>query len=435
MIPIDLIEAIGEMDENFIRLCFDEPERPHISECQPICSDIQHSEPKAAAKRTEKKKIQQPKTASGSAFLAYLLTAGCTAACIAGFSVLIRMSDSKGTEYLRSNAPGTAITQLTQASESETTSEAIVQVTTAAEIVCTITEKPTSENTLSKRTISETERLITAETTALSAIEDVSEPIETKTVHASTVFETETTTLLTEPKVQKPDPADDLNEKIKRISRGKASGTLTLLDELNGEQYGWYTVYEGERSAIVYSETPEILDGAIAEDDALSHRTIVRTAYPEAGENCWKLSFISSHPNQLTDDMARCLLDIMENAQCGTLLDIIIEDFKLPMEFETGSAYYLPICLSESCEWGLLEEYADVIDLEHSIVIENFESKSLQDVLDFSVSLSQDDRDKKDCIVFLSIKDPNDHQQLFEIAKELEQRGDVKLFSNYFLKE
>ena len=440
MNPIDIMKALCDVSEDIIGLRFDKSNDSQETEMPAISSVPPQSAQNAAAKKSETMEIQQTKKASGSAFLSYLLTAGCTVACIAGFSLLIRMSYSNDTEFLHSDAPGgAAITQLTQASVTETTTAATVPVTTAAEFVSAVTEQTASEIILSMETTTDTELLITAETTAQFEIEEITEmkmtEAVTETVSASTAEVTETTVQTTELEMQKPEPVDNLDEKLHQIASGNGSGTVTLLDEMDGEQYGWYIVPDGERSAIVYSETPEILDKAIAENDALSHRTIVRTAYPEAGENCWKLSFVSEHPNQLTYYMAQCLLDVMKDAKCGTLLDIIIEDFKQPLEFETGKTYRLGVSLSVSSELELLEEYADAIDLEHSIAIENFESKSLRDVLDFAVSLSQDDRDQKYQIVYLSIKDTNGHQRLFEIAKELEKRVDVILYSKYFFEE
>lgn len=440
MNPLDIIDAIGDMDDDLIRLCFDEDDEiSPVQEWTEICN---HPPSLPKSKQQPLQGNSKPddtsnsnKKVSGFFVLSHLLTAVCTAACIAGFTILIRSVHSPNDLYTPSGSSEVAVTQPTTVKTAATT----VPITVSTVNTTTVTEQTTLETVLSTSEQPEMELLITAETTAQFEIEDITETeltdTVTETVSASTAEVTETTVQTTELEVQKPEPADDLNEKLKQIASGKGAGTVTLLDEMDGEQYGWYIVPDGDRSAIVYSEVPEVLDKVIAEDEALSHLTIIRTAYPEIGENCWKLSFISVHPNQLTDYMARCLLDVMKNAQCGTLLDIIIEDFKQPMVFETGNAYILPICISSvSSEKKLIEEYADVLDLEHSSAIVNFERKTVLDILNFMVSLSQGDIEEKDNyhIVFLRFKDTNDHQQLFEIAKKLEKRENVILFSSFF---
>lgn len=130
MKPEDFIEAIGEMDEELIRCCFEKPVNPILLRETELSPERPAEE---AAVQSEEEfstdhKEQKPKQKQGGSWFAYLLAAGCTAACIAGFSMLIHMSNPEHNNIVQTGTQnaGYAPTEpaYSEISASETTQNA-----------------------------------------------------------------------------------------------------------------------------------------------------------------------------------------------------------------------------------------------------------------------------------------------------------------------
>lgn len=182
MKPLDLMEAIGNMDDEFIRLCLDEDP---AAENKAVCNDPSQTE------ETVVPEIQQfpNKKSSGSAVLSYLLTAGCTAACICGMAFLIRFTNADKDFSVQTSTLDSAITEIMPLATTAVSGTTFVSDPTAE----TGTGKISAE-TSQKQTGTTVTSAVTAQSTAQTAVQQQTANRSDSRTTAAAVTQTTTAT-------------------------------------------------------------------------------------------------------------------------------------------------------------------------------------------------------------------------------------------------
>ena len=194
MTALELFEAIGNMDDESIRLCL-----PDETEPEQIAEQGIHCNPPPVKQKTAK---QRETNFPGITLLPYLLTAGCTAACIAGFGLMIRFSMGNEIVGTQSEIP---------ISVQESVSSMTTAVSTGERAVLTaITETHTVQQTVTVTAEDRTEPVSVTETDAVTEPAAAMTAMQTETAAAktqteplpltgTTAAETQTETTATEP--------------------------------------------------------------------------------------------------------------------------------------------------------------------------------------------------------------------------------------------
>lgn len=399
MNPIDLIEALSDVSEEMIGLCFDDN-----TECERIERTPVTQKPMPIITEDEGERIKYSNSSvpsvkkNGSGILSHLLTAGCTAACIAGFTMLIRSVYSPNELYTSSGSLQVAVTQLTAA----TTTAATVPIVTT-----TAAERNVLETALSAGRQTGTEPRNTAETTAQFAMKEitgtefikaVTETVaaSTGTVTVTTTERSETTAQTAEPEVQKPKPADDLEEKLMMLHERTTVSTgfeRTVFEKLDGEQFGIHISYDVISGIVVYAEELDDLKQMIERSVNFSETGIEFSPYSDA-EHCWVLTLSEdgrSRQAYFEPYDAELLVQKLQNTDFE-LLDILITDYEKVLAFKPDAEYCIQISApdAEAVDWNV--QFADYIDTEQTCVEE--ETKSV--------------------MLF-----PNDHNAVFQVMRSL----------------
>lgn len=138
MTALELFEAIGNMDDESIRLCL-----PDETEPEQIAEQGIHCNPPPVKQKTAK---QRETNFHGMTLLPYLLTAGCTAACIAGMALVLKFASYNDDLSVQSDSANSAVTEIipeateTSPSENETAETNTTVFTVTAEQTARMTD-------------------------------------------------------------------------------------------------------------------------------------------------------------------------------------------------------------------------------------------------------------------------------------------------------
>lgn len=137
MTPLDLMEALHDVPEDLLDFPLDTATESRSDIQTDESEKVQANQPivanQTAVKTSEPHDtVNSPRQKYGSAFLSYLLTAGCTAACIAGFAMLIHFTGAQDDFSYRSGSHEIAVTEIEPAATALTTETTTVTTTATA---------------------------------------------------------------------------------------------------------------------------------------------------------------------------------------------------------------------------------------------------------------------------------------------------------------
>ena len=273
MNALELFEAIGNMDDESIRLCL-----PDETEPEQIAEQGIHCNPPPVKQKTAK---QRETNFPGITLLPYLLTAGCTAACIAGFGLMIRFSMGNEIVGTQSEIPisvqesvssmTTAVSTgeravLTAITETHTVQQTVTVTAEDRTEPVSVTETDAVTEPAAAMTAMQTETLLLTET---AAAETQTEPLP---LTGTATAETQTETTVTEPPPPVYEMGDvDMDGQITFVdaalvkidvhyahnsSEAFTNGVLTdkqrLLGNADGSEADEYGVLTDEDAEIIY---------------------------------------------------------------------------------------------------------------------------------------------------------------------------------------
>jgi hypothetical protein len=224
------MNALGDVPEDLIDIYEDESEYRRFAENE---EKVQFQAKITFVSDTSRENRSKPFVAenpsrkrNGSAFLSYLLTAGCTAACIAGFALLIHFTGQDDGFNVQSEMPGAVITELLPESTTET-----LTATTTTVLISEATSLP-------------------LETVQLTVSQAITVTAQKSTVPATTAATVPTTTVVPPASFYEPDA-------VKLIEKYMPDGAYDICQRKYDEHWGqiditYYDADDKEIDVITY---------------------------------------------------------------------------------------------------------------------------------------------------------------------------------------